>query len=130
LGLQRPVIYFGCLIVAVIIHEISHGVVALWFGDKTAQKAGRLTLNPIPHIEPVRFGHPAGLRRDLRDPGDRMGQARAGGSDPDAPSPPRHAVGRPRRALQHFAMMVLAAIAARAIFQGLTAPPGSSRTTP
>ena len=45
-------IYFGCLIVAVILHEISHGVVALWFGDRTAKEAGRLTLNPVPHIDP------------------------------------------------------------------------------
>ena len=45
-------IFFGCLVVAVILHEISHGVVALWFGDRTAKEAGRLTLNPIPHIDP------------------------------------------------------------------------------
>ena len=43
---------FGALIVAVILHEISHGVVALWFGDDTAKRAGRLTLNPVPHIDP------------------------------------------------------------------------------
>jgi Zn-dependent protease len=40
------------LIVAIILHEISHGIVALWFGDDTAKRAGRLTLNPIPHIDP------------------------------------------------------------------------------
>ena len=45
-------IVFGALVVAVILHEISHGVVALWFGDDTARQAGRLTLNPIPHIDP------------------------------------------------------------------------------
>jgi Zn-dependent protease len=45
-------ILFGCLFVAVILHEVSHGVVALWFGDDTAKRAGRLTLNPIPHIDP------------------------------------------------------------------------------
>ena len=45
-------IYFGALIVAVILHEISHGLVALWFGDDTAKRAHRLTLNPIPHIDP------------------------------------------------------------------------------
>jgi Zn-dependent protease len=49
---EQTVIYFLCLIVAVILHEISHGVVALWFGDRTAKEAGRLTLNPIPHIDP------------------------------------------------------------------------------
>jgi Zn-dependent protease len=50
---HQAVVYFGCLIVAVILHEISHGVVALWFGDHTAKNAGRLTLNPIPHIDPL-----------------------------------------------------------------------------
>jgi len=39
------------LIFAVIIHEVSHGVVALSLGDPTAKLAGRLTLNPIPHID-------------------------------------------------------------------------------
>jgi Zn-dependent protease len=52
LDLQTSIIYFTCLIIAVILHEISHGVVALFFGDDTAQKAGRLTLNPLPHIDP------------------------------------------------------------------------------
>ena len=39
------------LIFSVIIHEISHGFVALYFGDKTAQYEGRLTLNPIKHLD-------------------------------------------------------------------------------
>jgi Zn-dependent protease len=52
-GFEQAVIFFACLIVAVILHEISHGVVASWFGDDTAKRAGRLTLNPIPHIDPV-----------------------------------------------------------------------------
>ncbi len=52
MNLEQSVIWFGCLIVAVILHELSHGVVALWFGDDTAKQAGRLTLNPIPHIDP------------------------------------------------------------------------------
>ncbi len=50
--LREIVILFGCLVVAVICHEVSHGVVALWFGDDTAKRAGRLTLNPIPHVDP------------------------------------------------------------------------------
>lgn len=41
------------LIFSVIVHEVMHGLVALKFGDKTAQMAGRLTLNPLPHIDPV-----------------------------------------------------------------------------
>jgi Zn-dependent protease len=38
---------------SIILHELSHGVTALAFGDDTAQRAGRLTLNPIRHIDPV-----------------------------------------------------------------------------
>lgn len=41
------------LIFSVIVHEVMHGYVALMFGDHTAQRAGRLTLNPIPHIDLV-----------------------------------------------------------------------------
>ena len=40
------------LIFSVVIHEVSHGFAALALGDKTAQYAGRLTLNPIKHIDP------------------------------------------------------------------------------
>jgi len=49
---QEKVIFYGGLVVAIILHEISHGVVALFFGDDTAKRARRLTLNPIPHIDP------------------------------------------------------------------------------
>lgn len=41
------------ILVAVILHEIAHGLVASWRGDPTAREAGRLTLNPIPHIDPI-----------------------------------------------------------------------------
>lgn len=37
---------------SVILHELAHGVVAYWLGDHTAKDAGRLTLNPIKHIDP------------------------------------------------------------------------------
>ena len=37
---------------SVILHELAHGVVAYWLGDRTAKDAGRLTLNPIKHIDP------------------------------------------------------------------------------
>jgi len=49
----QSLIFFGCLFVAVILHEVSHGVVANWFGDSTAKRAGRITLNPIPHVDPL-----------------------------------------------------------------------------
>lgn len=41
------------LIFSVILHEVAHGYAASWLGDKTAKLAGRLTLNPLPHIDPV-----------------------------------------------------------------------------
>lgn len=41
------------LIFSIIIHEIAHGYMAEWFGDPTARLAGRLTLNPIPHLDPL-----------------------------------------------------------------------------
>lgn len=41
------------LIISVIIHEVAHGVVANMLGDPTARLAGRLTLNPLPHIDPI-----------------------------------------------------------------------------
>lgn len=41
------------LLVAVIFHEVAHGYVAYRLGDDTAQREGRLTLNPIPHIDPI-----------------------------------------------------------------------------
>ena len=40
------------LIIAVVLHELAHGVAARLLGDKTAQQAGRLTLNPLKHIDP------------------------------------------------------------------------------
>ena len=49
-----PRIYVAViLIVSIVIHEYSHGWMALRSGDSTAKDAGRLTLNPIPHIDPV-----------------------------------------------------------------------------
>lgn len=39
------------LILSVIIHEVSHGYAALALGDPTAKSLGRLTLNPIPHLD-------------------------------------------------------------------------------
>lgn len=41
------------LLFSVVIHELAHGWMALRLGDTTARDMGRLTLNPIPHIDPV-----------------------------------------------------------------------------
>ena len=41
------------MLAAVIFHEVAHGFVALRLGDDTAKRMGRLTLNPLPHIDPI-----------------------------------------------------------------------------
>ncbi|MSR73759.1 MAG: site-2 protease family protein [Candidatus Pacebacteria bacterium] len=43
---------FAVFIISVIVHEISHGAVAYWLGDETAYRMGRLTMNPVSHIDP------------------------------------------------------------------------------
>ena len=47
----NTVFYIIVLIMSVVIHEVSHGLMADRFGDKTARFAGRLTLNPFPHLD-------------------------------------------------------------------------------
>jgi Zn-dependent protease len=47
------VIFVFILLVSVIFHEVAHGLAADKLGDPTARYAGRLTLNPIPHIDPL-----------------------------------------------------------------------------
>jgi len=46
------VFYVIILLYSVIIHEVFHGVAALWMGDNTAKYAGRITFNPLKHIDP------------------------------------------------------------------------------
>ena len=41
------------LIFSVILHEVAHGYMANWLGDPTARLGGRLTLNPLVHIDPI-----------------------------------------------------------------------------
>ena len=41
------------LIIAIVFHEVAHGLVARRFGDTTAERMGRLTFNPVKHIDPV-----------------------------------------------------------------------------
>lgn len=47
------VLFMAVLLGSVVIHENAHGVVAYRLGDPTAKAAGRLTLNPIPHLDIV-----------------------------------------------------------------------------
>ena len=46
------VIKIAVLVFAVIVHEVAHGYIAYRLGDPTAKNEGRLTMNPIPHIDP------------------------------------------------------------------------------
>ncbi len=48
------VIVLVVVVGSVILHELAHGLVAYWLGDKTAKEAGRLTLNPLKSIDPMR----------------------------------------------------------------------------
>jgi Zn-dependent protease len=46
-------ISFVILVVSIVIHEIAHGLVAYWLGDPTAKRMGRLSLNPIAHVDMI-----------------------------------------------------------------------------
>lgn len=51
--LQEAVYRIPALLIAITFHEVAHGWVAYKLGDPTAKNMGRLTLNPIPHIDPI-----------------------------------------------------------------------------
>jgi Zn-dependent protease len=118
--LEQSLIYFGCLVVAVILHEVSHGWAALAFGDRTAADAGRLTLNPIPHIDP--FGSVI-----LPAMGALAGIPVLAWAKPVPVNPNR--MRNPRRdslyvslagPVTNFVLMALAALAARALWERTT----------
>ena len=50
---QHLILMAPALLLAVTIHELAHGWVADRLGDPTARTLGRLTLNPVPHIDPL-----------------------------------------------------------------------------
>lgn len=50
---NQSLLFFIILIPTIIVHEVSHGIVALWCGDTTARDARRLSLNPLRHIDPI-----------------------------------------------------------------------------
>lgn len=51
--LENVLIWAVPVLVGVILHEVAHGWVAYRLGDPTAKQAGRLTLNPLPHVDPM-----------------------------------------------------------------------------
>ena len=114
--LEQSLIFFGCLVVAIVLHEVSHGLVASSFGDDTARRAGRLTLNPIPHVDPLGTVI-------LPAMGALTGLPVIGWAKPVPVNPA--ALRNPRRDLlyvslagpaSNFVLMALSALAARALF--------------
>lgn len=51
--MQRLAVWALPVLFAITVHEVAHGWVANRFGDPTAKRLGRLTLNPIKHIDPI-----------------------------------------------------------------------------
>ena len=51
--IQTVLIYALPVLFAITVHEAAHGYVARHFGDPTASMLGRVTLNPVPHIDPI-----------------------------------------------------------------------------
>jgi Zn-dependent protease len=51
--LRRLLLQLPALLIAVTVHELAHALVADRLGDSTARRLGRLTLNPLPHIDPM-----------------------------------------------------------------------------
>lgn len=53
MALVDVLVVFAIAAPSIILHEVSHGWAALRLGDDTARRAGRLTLNPLAHVDPV-----------------------------------------------------------------------------
>jgi len=51
--IQRISVLAVPLLLALCVHEVAHGLVAFRLGDPTARQAGRLTLNPLKHLDPI-----------------------------------------------------------------------------
>ena len=50
--LARIVLSIAVILVSLVLHELAHATVALWCGDDTAKRAGRISLNPARHLDP------------------------------------------------------------------------------
>lgn len=53
IGLLYVLAWLFAIVFAIVLHEIAHGLVALWNGDPTAKAYGRLSLNPIKHFDVI-----------------------------------------------------------------------------
>ncbi len=47
--------WLAAILISLTVHEFSHALVAKWRGDKTGEREGRLTLNPLAHLDPIGF---------------------------------------------------------------------------
>lgn len=52
-GILNLVVILAVILFSMVLHELAHGLVAYWLGDTTAKNDGRLTLNPLKHLDPV-----------------------------------------------------------------------------
>ncbi len=85
-GLGFQIVYLlVALLVGLTIHEASHALVATWLGDPTPKKAGRLSLNPLAHLDPygalmilligLGWGKPVQIDAEKLKPGPKIGMA-------------------------------------------------------
>lgn len=84
LGFEVVYVLFAML-VALSFHEASHALVALWLGDDTPKKMGRLSLNPFAHLDPIGtlmilligigYGRPVRIDAEKLRPGPKIGMA-------------------------------------------------------
>ena len=51
--LSFALVFIPCLIIAIVFHEVAHGLAAKALGDPTASEKGRLSLNPLRHVDPI-----------------------------------------------------------------------------
>ena len=80
------------LFLALSVHEASHALVAYWLGDSTPKQMGRLSLNPLAHLEPLGalmiifvglgWGKPVQIKAENLKPGPRIGMALVAGAGP------------------------------------------------
>jgi Zn-dependent protease len=128
--LVRVSIWAVPTVFAIIAHEVMHGVVALSLGDDTARRAGRLTLNPISHVDP--FGTvilPAlllflhlpvfGYARPVPVDFSRLRNGRTGMMEVAAAGP-----------LTNLALAILSALAMRFVMRFIAAPGGQMIAVP
>ena len=52
-NIYQLIIVLAVILISMILHELMHGVVAYVLGDNTAKDEGRLSLNPLKHLDPV-----------------------------------------------------------------------------